>query len=122
MTLIIGNTYKNKYTGETYELVSINKQIVELQEIESFNDIRAIDRIIFEQQYELVSDWKALYQERNNELNKIITIIEKTFPNGKSIRTKDKHVNAMYNIIKLLNINSIDHNDMKGMPGLKIED
>lgn len=118
MDLIIGNTYKHQVTGETYDLVFVSNQIVELQEIESFNDTRAIDRTIFEQQYELVSDWKELYQERNKELNNIINIIEETFPNSKGIRSTSKHVKAMYEIIKLLNINSVDHNLMDGMSAL----
>ncbi|MBC9875546.1 hypothetical protein [Macrococcoides bohemicum] len=118
MNLIIGNTYKHQITGETYDLVFVSNQIVELQEIESFNDTRVIDRTIFEQQYEIVSDWKALYQERNNELNKIINIIEETFPNGKGIRTQSNHVKAMYKIIKQLNINTIDPQLMEGMSSL----
>lgn len=118
MTLIIGNTYKHKNTGETYDLVYVSNQIVELQEIESFNDTRAIDRTIFEQQYELVSDWKALYQERNNELNNIINIIEETFPNGKGIRTQSNHVKAMYKIIKQLNISAVDPKLMEDMSPL----
>lgn len=118
MNLIIGNTYKHQVTGETYDLVFVSNQIVKLQEIESFNDTRVIDRTIFEQQYEIVSDWKALYQERNNELNKIINIIEETFPNGKGIRTQSNHVKAMYKIIKQLNINTIDPQLMEGMSSL----
>ncbi|MGK0555398.1 hypothetical protein [Macrococcus capreoli] len=119
MSLIIGNAYKHKTTGETYDLVFVNNQIVELKEIESLNDTRAIDRKIFEQQYELVTDWKTLYQIRNNELNKIINIIEDTFPNGKGIRTQSNHVKAMYEIIKQLNINAIDPQLMEGMSSLK---
>lgn len=119
MSLIIGNAYKHKTTGEPYDLVFESDQIVELKEIEKLNDIRAIDRKVFEQQYELVTDWKALYQIRNNELNKIISIVEDTFPNGKGIRTQSNHVKAMYEIIKQLNIDAVDPQLMEGMSSFK---
>lgn len=118
MNLIIGNSYRNKNTGETYELVSVSKQTVEIKDIEYFTDTRKIDITLFKQQYELVSDWKELYQQRNKELNTIINIIEENFPNGKGIRTQSNHVKAMYKIIKQLNINSVDPQLMEGMSSL----
>lgn len=68
----------------------------------------------------LESLMRSLHREVNkNRITKeIVNIIEETFPNSKGIRSTSKHVKAMYEIIKLLNINSVDHNLMDGMSAL----
>lgn len=55
---------------------------------------------------------------RTTTITDIEKIIQRHFPDGKGLRSNDKHVKCMYAILKELGIEGIDYKKMNGMSAL----
>lgn len=56
---------------------------------------------------------------RTTTITDIEKIIQRYFPDGKGLRSNDKHVRCMYAILKELEMESMDYKKMDGMSALQ---